>query len=74
MPEEVEVIQKVIFTTTWKNGSKPDYVFLPSGRKVMVTYMKNGKIMFDDGNYGNFFWELDNKETGEKRIRVEMER
>lgn len=78
--KSAEVTQKVVFPVTWKNDKKPPYVILPRGRRVMVDFMAHivttgrNVILFDSGDVGEFFWELDDKKTGEKRIRVEMEK
>lgn len=71
---ELKPVQKTVFFVTWKDSKIPPYVILPRGRRVKVDYMRDGRIMFDSGDVGKYVVELDNKETGEKRIRVEMDK
>lgn len=72
--KEPEIESKsIIFQCYWKGDRKPEFVIFPNGRKAKVDYMRKGIIAFDSGDLGSYKRTLDNNETLERTIVIEIE-
>lgn len=69
-PEEKKFVQ---FIFKWTGNRVPENIIFPNGKKVKIDYMRNGKILFDDGIDGKYTRTYDNNETNERTIIVEYE-
>jgi len=71
--QETEQKRTVIFPVNWTGNRVPEFVIMPNGKKVKVSNMRNSTIIFDDGSSGNYKRTMDNNETNERSITIELE-
>lgn len=69
----VEEKKSILFSWRWAGNRTPEFVIFPSGKKSKVSYMRDGIILFEDGNSGSYQRTWDDNKTQERAIIIELE-
>jgi len=71
--EEIEQKKIIQFPWKWTGNRTPEFVIFPSNKKSKVSYMRDGIILFEDGNSGSYQRTWDDNRTQERTIIIEVE-
>lgn len=65
--------KSIRFPWKWTGNRTPDKIKFPNGKETKVSYMRDGTIMFESGEIGKYTRGMDNNETNERLIVIEIE-
>lgn len=73
--KESKVVEKqtIQFPWKWTGNRIPEFVIFPSGKKTKVSYMRDGIILFESGESGEYARTWDNNKTKERAIIISLE-
>lgn len=66
-------IKSIVFPWKWTGNRTPGIVKFPNGKETKVIYMRGGIILFESGESGSYERTMDNNDTLERTIIIEIE-